>query len=101
MAVKQIVGVTIQVLDKVVTVLYTPDAEVLARQHQLTAYMVLVLARSYGGYPIADMRTFPALVRRGIYEELPTGGYQRTAFGHDLCKKMFVKRSGHVPRIEP
>lgn len=88
---KKLMGVTVRLPDQVITVLSTPATEVLARQHKLTAHMVKVLAATYGGYPLADMRTFPALVQRGIYQGSPTDGYRLTPFGQDLCQKMFVR----------
>jgi len=78
-----------------VDVILTSEAEALARKHRLSQHMVYILALAYGGWPMADMRTHPALVRRGLCKQVDEG-YRLTTLGKELCAKMFVKRHSKV-----
>ena len=68
----------------------TKNAWTLASEHKLSDAMVKTLALAKSGYPIADVRSYGALVRRGIYRENPPGYYEQTELGKELCEKMFI-----------
>lgn len=84
-------------------VYFTTETWTLAQTHDLSEAMVHELARGAGGERFTDMRSLPALVRRGIYRALPTDEprhhrYKLTSKGKALMKRMFSTQPGEVPR---
>lgn len=88
---EKLMSVRVTVLNHIIDVSVTHEAEALSREYNLSERMIEVLARSYGGYLYVDMMSHPALARRGLYTEV-SEGYKITELGQDLCEKMFVKR---------
>lgn len=70
-------------------VVFLPTIPALMKEYDLSPVMVMALAQAQGHYPIADKRTFSALVARGLYEEPETGIYYITEMGEVICEAMF------------
>lgn len=81
-------GLTATVLGKTTQVNFTPDIVGAMKNYNLSETMVLELANTIAGYPIADMRTMPALIRRGIMQKEGIG-FSLTDKGKSICDLIF------------